>query len=141
MALSYHHTCADPREDRYDRHFRLIEAQLTNLKGVISRKHKLDEVSDAPGIPYGRYEQLLDLEPGLVYRNNLSSNNIISRMQITLKKGLQVTLNSEDIVQSLRGLDQDGVPTVNQSMTEVGIYREPGLGDASILGRAFLAKV
>jgi len=129
--------CIEP----YDRHFRLIEAQLANLKGVISRKHKLDEASDAPGIPYGRYDQLLDLEPGLVYRNNISSNNIISRMQITLKKGLQVTLNSEDIVQSLRGLDQDGVPTVNQSMTEVGIYREPGLGDASILGRAFLAKV
>jgi hypothetical protein len=126
---------------RYDRNFRLPEAPLESLKREISQKHKLFEVPDATGAPYGRYDQLLDLEPGLVYRNNVSNNNIISQMVITLKQGFQVTLASEDIVQPLRGLAQDGTPAVNHNMTEVSIYREPGLGAAAILGRAFLAKV
>jgi len=126
---------------RYDENIRLPDAQLSTIRREIKRIYGLEEVKDDPDIPRGRYGEILNLESGLIYRSNSNSTPIVSHLRVTLNGGLTVDLTGEDLVHPLRGLNSTGMPAVNDSLTEVSIYREPGIGDAPVLGRVLLSKV
>jgi hypothetical protein len=113
------------------------------------------EVALDEGKPEGRFAgvlKILDTEPGLLYDTRGSKANLsdlVRSMQITIVKGLVggkevdlvVNLGTEDLVQPLVGLDDEGVPVANDTFQKLMVYHERGLGNAAVLGRAFLEKV
>lgn len=139
---------------RYDRLFRLPSTGLDNLKSAL-RTGGAKEVALAEGKPKGRFAgvlEILDTEPGLLYDTRGSKANpsdLVRSMQITIEKGLVsgkevdlvVNLGAEDLVQPLVGLDDEGVPVANDTFQKLMVYHERGLGNAAVLGRAFLEKV
>jgi hypothetical protein len=70
-------------------------------------------------------------------------------MQITLENGLvggkpvdlTVNLGAEDLVQPLVGLNDKGVPAVDDTLQKLMVYQKGGIGNAAVLGRGFLEKV
>jgi len=104
------------------------------------RIHQLEESKDDPDTPRGRYGEVFDLEPGLVYQSP-SNKTLVSRMRVTLAGGLTVELSGDNIQHPLMGLNSSGMPVTNPEMTEISIFREPGIGKAPVLGRAIMSKV
>lgn len=137
--------------NRYDRLTRLRSTALEVLQDTL-RESGLTETKARGGNPAGQFYNLLDTEPGLVYDakgSKVKLSDLVSSMEITLQGGqvngkaldLTVELGAEDIVQPLVGLDDKGVPQVNTTLEKLMVYHEPGIGDAPVLGRAFLEKV
>ncbi|KAK3380908.1 hypothetical protein B0H63DRAFT_560722 [Podospora didyma] len=143
--------CIEP----YDRQFRLPSTGLTLLKNNLTASG-FSEAAEESGTPVGRFGELLDIEPGLVFRkasykpNSPLLADLISSMQIILRGGtvrgldtpLTVELPGNELVQPLRGLNKQGAPVWNTSYEELLVYRNSSsLGSAPVLGRAFLEKL
>ncbi|KAK1826465.1 hypothetical protein QBC39DRAFT_364377 [Podospora conica] len=135
----------------YDRLTRLPSTGLKALKDELRNEGAKEAVGEE-GKPDGRFGGILDTEPGLLYetaggRVNLS--DLVQSMQITIRGGLvggkeadlTVDLGNQDVVQPLVGLDENGVPAVNASLEKLMVYHQRGIGDAAVLGRAFLEKL
>lgn len=130
---------------------RLPSTVLKSLKDEL-RNEGAKEAVPQEGKPEGRFGGILDTEPGLLFetagaRVNLS--DLVQSMQITIRGGfvggkeadLNVDLGNEDVVQPLVGLNENGVPAFNASLEKLMVYHQRGIGDAAVLGRAFLEKV
>lgn len=52
-----------------------------------------------------------------------------------------VELSGDEIQHPLSALNSSGMPVTNPEMTEISIFREPGIGKAPVLGRVLLSKV
>jgi hypothetical protein len=95
------------------------------------------------------------MEPGLTYD---ASANISFSMSLTIGDGLTVEIPSHELgmlvldlcdaledsilaVRPLRGLDDDGAPVVNTSLTEVQVFTKEGPGQGPVLGKVFLSQV
>ena len=63
-------------------------------------------------------------------------------MTVTLKGGMKVEIPTHELWRPLRGLDPDGNFILHGSHNELQIYgNSTALGDAPILGKAFLSQV
>jgi len=130
---------------------RLPSTVLRGLKDELKNEGAKEAVAQE-GKPDGRFGSILDTEPGLLYETagaKVNLTDLVQSMQITIRGGkvggkeadLTVDFANEDVVQPLVGLNENGVPAVNASLEKLMIYHQRGIGDAAVLGRAFLEKV
>jgi hypothetical protein len=62
-------------------------------------------------------------------------------MKITLAGGLTVTVPSHELVRPLRGLDSQGVPVLNSTLSEVAVYGDAAPENSPVLGKSYLSQV
>lgn len=132
---------------RYDNQFRFPTSILNQIKEALGGDDVLIDTSQHSG--------LYSVEPGLTYD---ASANISFSILLTIEDGLTVEIPSHELgqlfsdlcnafenshlaVRPLRGLDDDGVPVVNSSLTEVQVFAEEGPGQGPVLGKVFLSQV
>lgn len=123
-------------KNSYDKLTRFPGSLLRDLRNFTTGETGWTE---EPNNQEGRYGDLLDLEPGLIYRVAANSTVAMS-MEITLDGGQKFVIPTDKLLAPLSGLDPDGGPVVNDAFREVQVYREPGVGLAPVLGRSFLSQ-
>ncbi|KAK4209021.1 hypothetical protein QBC37DRAFT_324644 [Rhypophila decipiens] len=132
--------------EMYDRLLRLPEISLKILRDALDGLQDVELIPPAGEHKDSRYEngddgEILDPEPGLIFRSNNETSGVLTSMTIKIKDGPTVTLNERDLVQPLVGLSSDGTRVSNDSYSKIMVYQTAGQGLAPILGRAFLSKL
>ncbi|KAK4119131.1 hypothetical protein N657DRAFT_650550 [Parathielavia appendiculata] len=125
--------CIEP----YDNLFRLPNNTLDQLRRFFA---SVTQHQDPPVPPNEYQHKIANLEPGLVYPRSaaLSFNG---SMRIILKGGFTVDIPVHEMQRPLRGLDQEGMPVLDQDFTELQVYGREAPGFAPVLGKAFLSQV
>ncbi|KAM7195741.1 hypothetical protein V8F20_007311 [Naviculisporaceae sp. PSN 640] len=84
--------------------------------------------------------EFLVLEPGLSFQTSLFPDFNMS-LFITIRNGPVIEIPSHEMKRPLKGLAGDGSPVVDQNHTEILMFSQPNVGNASSFGRSFLSQV
>ncbi|KAK4176682.1 hypothetical protein QBC36DRAFT_238415 [Triangularia setosa] len=124
--------CVEP----YDNLFRLPSETLSALLGYVNQTTR-QRTNLVPVTQYA--DELVNLEPGLVYRRQSGEFNAALRFTINDKMTVEVPYH--ELQRPLRGLDDNGAAVLDTSYNELQIFGDPAPGNAPVLGNAFLSQV
>ncbi|KAK4652735.1 hypothetical protein QC762_500605 [Podospora pseudocomata] len=124
--------CVEP----YDNLFRLPSETLSALLGYVNQTTE-QRTHLVPVTEYA--DELVNLEPGLVYRR--SSGEFNAALRFTINDKMTVEVPFHELQRPLRGLDSNGAAVLNTSYNELQIFGDPAPGNAPVLGKAFLSQV
>ncbi|KAK0710467.1 hypothetical protein B0T21DRAFT_297991 [Apiosordaria backusii] len=124
--------CIEP----YDNLFRLPSETLSTLLGYINQTTG-QRTSLVPVSEYA--DELVNLEPGLVYRRQSGEFN--AALRFTLNDKMTVEVPYHELQRPLRGLNDNGAAVLDTNYNELQIFSDAAPGNAPVLGKAFLSQV
>ncbi|KAM7192338.1 hypothetical protein V8F20_008929 [Naviculisporaceae sp. PSN 640] len=126
--------CIEP----YDNLFRMPDTKVVLFTGLVQKF--TGKSLDTIGVKDYQNE-LLNIEPGIVYPSDFGNFNI--SLRITINNSLTVEIPPHEFQRPLKGLDKTGKPVVDMEKTEMQIYgytaNEPQ--DSPVFGKAFLSQL